>query len=115
MIGLAAGDLDRRITIMRAEDADDGFASVRGELKPIGQRWAKKTDINDGERIRAAQNGQEVSSRFLVRHDVLTATITGKDMIVCEGRSYEIVATKEYGGRRVGIEITATARADVQP
>ncbi len=114
MGGLAAGDLDRRVTIMRATEVDDGFGAVRSELEPIGQRWAKKTDINDGERIRAAQNGQEVSSRFLVRHDVLTSTITGKDAIVCEGRTYEIVDTKEYGGRRVGIEITATARADVQ-
>lgn len=113
--GLAAGDLDRRITIMRATAADDGLSSVPGEMMPIAQRWAKKTDASDGERMRAFEQGQEITSRFVVRDDSVTRTITGKDMLVCEGRTYAISGTKEYGGRRVGIEITAIARPDAMP
>jgi SPP1 family predicted phage head-tail adaptor len=115
MSGLSAGDLDRRITILRAEEADDGLSSGPGEMKPISKRWAKKTDASDGERMRAAEHGQEITSRFIVRDDSMTRTITGKDTILCEGRTYAITGTKEYGGRRVGIEITATARPDTTP
>lgn len=111
-MGLDAGSLDRRITILRADAEDDGLSSAPGEMKPIGKRWAKKTDASDGERMRAAEQGQEITSRFLVRDDSLTRTVTGKDTLQCEGVAYAITGTKEYGGRRVGIEITATARPD---
>jgi SPP1 family predicted phage head-tail adaptor len=111
-MALLAGDLDRRITILRAQSEDDGMASVPGEMKPIAKRWAKKTDVSDGERMRAAEQGQEITSRFLVRNDTLTRTITGKDVLICEGRVYAVSGTKEYGGRGVGIEITGTARPD---
>ncbi|AOW22228.1 phage head-tail adapter protein [Sphingomonas melonis TY] len=110
-----AGDLDRRITILRATAADDGLSSVPGEMKTMAQRWANKTDVSDGERMRASEQGQEITSRFLVRDDSVTRTIDGRDMLVCEGRTYAVVGTKEYGGRRVGIEITAIARPDATP
>lgn len=115
MAGLDTGSLDRRITILRAKTEDDGLSSGPGEMKPLGKRWAKKTDVSDGERIRASEQGQEITSRFLVRDDSVTRTIDGKDMLVCEGRTYAVVGTKEYGGRRVGIEITAVARPDTTP
>ena len=91
------------------------MASVPGPMTPIANRWAMKTDVSDGERMRASQLGQDITSRFLVRDDSVTRTITGKDMLVCEGRTYAVDSTKEYGGRRVGIEITATARPDITP
>lgn len=109
---IRSGELDRRIIIMRAAVEDDGLSSVPGAMAALATRWAKKTDVSDGERIRASEQGQEITSRFLVRDDSVTRTITGKDMLVCEGRTYAISGTKEYGGRRVGIEITATARPD---
>lgn len=114
-MGIAAGDLDRRITIMRAASEDDGLSSIPGAMAPLAQRWAKKTDASDGERMRASEQGQEITSRFLVRDDSVTRTITGKDMLVCEGRTYAVSGTKEYGGRRIGIEITAIARPDATP
>lgn len=113
--GLAAGDLDRRVVIMRAVSIDDGLSSVPGAMEPIATRWAKKTDVSDGERMRASEQGQEITSRFLVRDDSVTRTITGKDMLVCDGRTFAVSGTKEYGGRRVGIEITAIARPDATP
>lgn len=109
---IAAGELDRRITFYLPKAEDDCLSRVQGASDLIGQRWAKKTDISDGERIRAAQQGQELTTRFLVRHDSLTCTITGKHSLECEGVMYQVASTKEARGRRVGIEITATARPD---
>lgn len=110
------GDLNRRITIMRAGEIDDGTATVQGPPVAIGQRWAKKVDASDGERFRAAQQGQELSTRFTVLSDSLTRTITGKDVLMCEGLPYHVVSTKELGLRRHdGIEITTTARPDMTP
>jgi head-tail adaptor len=113
---IAAGELDRRIIIMRPGLVDDGTATVPGGLAEIGRRRAKKTDVSDGERVRAAEQSQDITTRFLVRSDALTRTITGKDVVIYRGRSgdipFEVVGTKESIERDDGIEITATARPD---
>lgn len=104
-----AGELDRRIEILRADTIDDGLSQVTGPFQPIGRRWAKKTDVSDGEQIRAAQVEQSLTARFLVRHDSLTARIDGTYRLTCEGTTYEVTGTKEARGRRVGIEITTAS------
>ncbi|WP_024310374.1 head-tail adaptor protein [Sphingomonas melonis] len=109
---IAAGELDRRITICRAEMIDDGTASVEGPAAPIGKRWAKKTDIRDGEKMAAGENATDLASRFLVRSDSLTRTIGGKDVIQYKGRSFFVVGVKESGDREDGIEITTSSRSD---
>ncbi|MDB5733225.1 MAG: hypothetical protein JWQ03_3120 [Variovorax sp.] len=109
------GELDRRIAIFRAGTIDDGMATVRGEMGEIGRRWARKRDVSDGERVRAAEQSQEITTRFLVRSDALTRTITGKDLIrypAASGRFYEVTGTKESDEREDALEITATARPD---
>jgi len=110
MPGLDAGSLDRRVSIQRADTIDDGTATVPGPMAEVGKRWAKKTDISDGERIRAASNGQELTTRFLVRWDSLTRQINGGYELVCEDMRYAVIGAKEWGGRRAGIEITANAQ-----
>jgi len=109
MAGLAAGELDRRVTFYRRARTDDGFSAGVGSAGEIGKRWAKKTDVSDVERVAAAAHQQSITTRFLVRHDALTATLLADDQIECEGLRYEITGTKEARGRRVGVEITAAA------
>lgn len=108
------GALDRRVSIWRSVTIDDGTATVKGEPAEIGARWAKRTDISDGERVRAQQLGQELTTRFLVRSDPLTRTINGADRLICEGRVFFVTGTKEWGGARVGIEITTSSQPDTQ-
>jgi SPP1 family predicted phage head-tail adaptor len=113
-MGLDRGALNKRIVILRPELIDDGEGRAPGIPVEIGRRWAKKTDVSDGERVRAAENGQTITSRFLVQRDPLTETITGKDLIAYKGRSYEITGTKDVDlGGDDAIEITAAAREDV--
>jgi len=111
------GELNRRITIMRAGEIDDGTATVQGPLAAVGKRWAKKRDASDGERFRAGERGQELTTRFVVLSDSLTRTITGRDTIALGAVSYSVTGTKEVDAlrRNDGIEITCTSRPDKLP
>lgn len=108
-----AGELDKRIAILRAADVDDGFSSQKGEPLPWLKRWARKRDVSDRERMQAGEFGAEVTSRFLVRKDAKTQTITTADLVEHKGRTYEIAGLKDVDDD--GIEITASARIDVAP
>jgi SPP1 family predicted phage head-tail adaptor len=77
-----------------------------------GLRWASKKDVSDGERERAAALGATVTTRFVVRWDSLTKTVTAKWRIACEGKTYDIVGAKDLPERGEGREFTATRRAD---
>lgn len=109
---MRAGKLDRRITLERYGVTYDDFNQPTEGWAEIGKRWASKEDVSDGERIRAAQVGASVTTRFVVRFDSLTRTITAADRVVSEGKVYSISGLKETEGRRVGIEITASAAID---
>ena len=111
------GELNRRITIMRAEMIDNGVGTVQGPPAPIGKRWAKKKDASDAERFRAGEQGQELTTRFTVLSDSLTRTITGQDTIILGGVTYSVIGTKEVDAlrRNDGIEITCTSRPDQAP
>ncbi|MEP9401863.1 phage head closure protein [Sphingomonas sp. VNH70] len=110
---IATSTLTHRVTVLRAGSIDDGLSSVPGGMLPIGRRWARKADISDGERIEAAQQGQTLTTRFVVRADTLTRAVTAKDMLDCRGVRYAIVGTKETRDRTPAIEITATAQKDL--
>lgn len=111
MSGIDPGELDRRVAILRGGSVDDGTATVTGPLAEIGRRWAKRTDVSDGERIRAGQQGQSLTARFVMHSDSLTKSIAGKDVLVMvkTGERFEVVGNKEYAGRWAAREISAAA------
>lgn len=103
--------LDRRITLQRfGQTLNEWNEPITGWTE-IGKRWASKEDVSDGEKVRAAQVGASVTTRFRVRWDSLTSTLTAADRLVCEDVEYQISGTKEGDGRHREIEITA-ARAN---
>lgn len=108
---MLAGKLDRRIRVLRygmTRDAQNAPVEAWAELVKL---WASKEDISDGERMRAAQVGASVTTRFRIRYSSVTATIDAKDRIVYGGLVYDIAGIKEIG-RREGLEITASAATD---
>lgn len=113
--GLSAAELDHRISIWRSSLIDDGTARVQGPPAEVGRRSAKRVDVKDGERLRAKELGQELTTRWTVRSDSLTRSIAGGDIIKHRGRTYAVIGTKEVPGRLVGIEVTTVARPDVRP
>lgn len=109
---IAAGQLDRRIQFERYVLGYDQHNQPIETWVDIAQRWASKTDVSDGEKLRAAQVGASLSTRFVVRYDSITKTITAADRIVYEDKTYTIVGIKEGEGRRRSLEITATTGID---
>ncbi len=107
-MGIAAGTLDRRVTIERFTAMLDAFG---GEVKvwaPVATVWANVKPISDGERWRAGEVGATASVRITIRWGF---SVGVEDRMIHDGRIYEIVGVKEIG-RQVGQEITAGARAE---
>ena len=103
-------ELDRRIAIERATLTDDGFGKVHA-WTPLATVWAKSMPLSDGERWRAGSIGATATHRFRIRYSSQVADLNPKDRLVFEGRVFDITGVKELG-RREGLEITASARAD---
>jgi len=109
---MQAGKLDRRITFQRYGSTVNEWNEPITGWTELGKRWASKEDVSDGEKVRAAQVGASVTTRFRVRYDPLTSTLTAADRLVCDGVEYQISGTKEGDGRRREIEITAARSND---
>lgn len=107
---LPAGQRGRRIRVERAIKGDDGLA-VTETWTLFAELWAEKLDVSDGERVRAAEVGAEVTTRWRLLRNSLSATITPRDRIVYRGTIYNISGIKEIG--REGFEITSAARTDL--
>jgi SPP1 family predicted phage head-tail adaptor len=105
------GKLDRRIQFQRYTFADDGFTSTPTWANHGGKVWSSKTDVSDGEKLRADQVAANLTARFVVRHSSFTAGLTAKDRITYKGEVFEIYGIKEIG-RSEGYEITAGAEVD---
>lgn len=106
-----AGNLDRRIQFQRATLTDNGFEQVEAFANHGSPIWASKTDVSDGERLRADQVSANLTARFVVRWSSFTADLTPKDRITYAGETFDILGIKEIG-RREGLEITAGAKVD---
>lgn len=107
-----AGPLDRRITLQRFTYTTDAGSGEQVKVwADLATRWASKRDVSDSERVASAEVSAEIGTRFVIRWETALRDLNPKDRLVFEGRTYEIVSVKEVD-RRVGIEISAIARAD---
>jgi SPP1 family predicted phage head-tail adaptor len=110
-MGLAAGDLNRRITILRSRREFDGLQHRAGAPEEFVTRWASATPVRDGERFAGGETQASLTMRFVVRYDAQTATIDPTDLVEYDGRTFGIAGVKEVGFRE-GVEISATARTE---
>lgn len=108
---ILAGELYRKISIRRASFAANAFNEPVATWAVIAEMRAKVTPVQDGERLRAGETLASKMSRFVIRWSSVSRTIGPADRIMLEGREYDINGVKEIG-RREGVEITATARAE---
>lgn len=106
-------DYDRRIGLdKRSPETIDGFGEAIPTWAAIGTRWAMVSPVKDGERFANAEATATITHRFLIRWDqALWRVIDPTCRVRFDGFVYDIVAIKEVG-RRDGIEISATARAE---
>jgi SPP1 family predicted phage head-tail adaptor len=108
---MRAGALDRRIVIERVTITPDEFNGATETWATLATVWASKSDVKDGERMRAGSVSSEITTRFRIRYSTTVADVSPKDRIQFDGLVFDIVAVKEIN-RREGIEITAAARND---
>jgi SPP1 family predicted phage head-tail adaptor len=107
---MRAGDLNRRVTVLRGV-LSTGLQRQVGAFEEVALLWAAKSDVSDGERLRAGQMGAEITTRFRVRNATTARGITPADRLRCGGRDYDILGIKE-SDRGDYLELTARARAD---
>lgn len=110
-MGLAAGKLDRRVTIQRATITRDDYNNEVETWADLCTVWAGYAPVSDGEKFRAGERASEIGARFTIRYSSQVADLTPKDQLVFEGRTYAITRVKELE-RRVGLEITVVGRDD---
>lgn len=107
---LEAGRLDRRVTILRA---GAGTLDTFGEMVPgeatETETWASVRPAPGTERFASAENAATATMRFVFRwrEDLVRVT----DTLLFDGRTYNIASVTEIG-RREGLEVLATARAE---
>lgn len=113
------GKLDRRVRFIRAEMIDDGYTEVESWEVNDEPRWhgeavfASKKDVSDAERLRASEVQATITTRFVIRWSNWAAGLSPKDRLFCEGRTYDISGIKEVGDRRRWLEVTTSARSDL--
>jgi SPP1 family predicted phage head-tail adaptor len=106
-----AGRLDQRIVIQRAVTSADDFNQPVETFATLATIWAAAVPVSDGERMQSGQTLANKMIRFTIRYSSDVADVDPRDRIVFDGRTYDIAGVKEIG-RREGLEITATARAE---
>lgn len=107
------GKMDRRITLYEpgAETGRDGFNAPILAAPTARVVWAEYAPASDRERMQSAEVGATITARFRIRWSPDVAALSPVWWLVFEGRTFDISGAKEIG-RRDGIEITASARAE---
>lgn len=100
------------------ETPDAGVVDAAGALIPtwtaVATVWASYQPVKDGERLAGGQVTASITARFQIRWSTTVSGVDERHRVLFDGRVFDVVAVKEIG-RRQGIEISATARAERGP
>lgn len=106
---MRAGRLDRRLTLYRPVEGDDGFATVDDGPGAVATVAASRRDVKAGEGFQASGVEAETWVVFEIRWSRTVAPIDTTWTVCCEGRFYNVTGVRELG-RREGLEISAAER-----
>ena len=76
-----AGQLDRRVTLERATEADDGYATSVSGWQPIASVWAKLVPISGAEMIAAGETAAFNRIRLKIRRDSQWSDLNATDRL----------------------------------
>lgn len=109
---MKAGDLDRRITILRAVKVTDPASGQEVETWiDLATIWASWRRATAREQLAAAEISAEVTDVFRIRWSSVTRSITPEDRVLYNGREYNLVEATEIG-RHEGMMLRGNARAE---
>ncbi|MGJ0236981.1 head-tail adaptor protein [Novosphingobium fluoreni] len=106
---MKAGNLDRRVTVQRQGEAfDDGYTTQPGTPTDYCTRWASWKPANGRETFESQGNEAKAGGTFWLRWDSLTSAILPTDVVLFQGRAWDIKGVQEIG-RREGVELIVVA------
>lgn len=105
---IRAGRLEHRITLQRNEPVQSDTGEMTEHWVEIATVWAERVWIRASERFAAQQTLAERVEMFRIRWREDTGPL---QRLVWQGRAYDIQSVAPLD-RRIGLEITATARAE---
>ena len=108
---MQAGKLDRKIILQRFTETRDEYNEPVKTWATLATRSASYEPLSDGEKFSASETAAEASARFVIRYSSAVADLDPKDRLTFDGVVYQILRVKEIG-RREGLEITVSGRAD---
>lgn len=119
---------DRLVIFERlTEGTQNAFNEPAETWAELCREWARQEDVSDGEKVTAGMQYSAQVSRFTVRSNDATRTITSKDrMITPDSATWDVIGAKEadrsgwrsrrpgdrYVTRNKDIEVTAQRRSD---
>lgn len=106
-----AGQLDRRVTILRAAVNYSEFNEPIQQWAPLCTLWARKEDLQGAESYRAGEVAAQILTRFVVRWSPATADITPLDRLVFLNQEYDITAAVDLE-RNQWRQLDVVARPD---
>jgi len=109
---MKAGRLDRRVRIERdGPPTHDGYQNVPGAPVTVATVAARYQPGAGSERFANSETAATAPAIFEIRWSERARDVSPLDRVEFEGRTYEITRVEEVG-RRMGIRIFATARAE---
>lgn len=109
---LRAGNLDRRVAILRSGPAvDDGFTTRSSELRLVAWRRASVMPVRGSEALEHEQRRALAEVSVWLRFDTVSRAIRASDKLAIRGVVHELLAPPLEVGRGVGIELFAKALA----
>jgi head-tail adaptor len=116
---MQAGRMDRRLRIekgIRSQSITSGEATI-GSWLPVARPWAELVELRGLERVLAQQMAARIDVVWRIRWIDIFALGPEETFRIIEeatGRIYDIVSITERGGRKVGLDIGAQARAETE-
>ena len=86
-----AGQLDRRVTLQRISETDDGYGTVSSGWADLADVWAHFIPLTGAERAQASQTEAFGKANWEVREDSAWADLNAKDRLVEGAQAYNIV------------------------
>jgi len=107
-----AAILNEVITLQRVTIERNGLGEGVETWATLATRKAQRADVSDGEAVRAAEVGAQITTRFTIRYSSEIASLNARDRLVFEGKLYNITGVKEKQRKR-WLEVSAVARNDL--
>lgn len=91
--------MDRKVTLQRQSETDDGLSTVVGSWSDIDTVSAKLMPLTSAERLAAGEVGAFNRATFMIRRDTSWDDLSAKDRLTYNGQAHDILGVREHQRR----------------